>query len=83
MFHLRGAAYVMACEPFEFIRQAEFLESIYRTGVDFRRIGWQALDPDEHGLFSFVHCHGVLYHEVHPIRMLQALRRMLAPGAPR
>ena len=80
MFNLRGAGYVLACEPFEFQEQALFLESIYRTGIDFRQIGWQQLDPAEHGSFDLIHCHGVLYHEPHPMAMLLALRRMLAPG---
>jgi SAM-dependent methyltransferase len=80
MFHLRGASHVLACEPFEFIEQALFLESIYRTGVDFQRLGWQDLDPAEHGQFDLIHCHGVLYHEAHPMHMLQSLRRMLADG---
>jgi tRNA (mo5U34)-methyltransferase len=79
MFHLRGAAEILACEPFEFHEQAVFLESIYETGIDFQQIGWQQLDPDTHGTFDLIHCHGVLYHEPHPIAMLQALRRMLAP----
>jgi tRNA (mo5U34)-methyltransferase len=80
MFHLNGAEYVLACEPFEFHEQALFLESIYRTGIDFRRIGWQQLDPGELGSFDLVHCHGVLYHEAHPMLMLQRLRAMLADG---
>jgi SAM-dependent methyltransferase len=80
MFNLRGASYILACEPFEFHEQALFLESIYGTGIDFRRIGWQALDPEEHGTFDLIHCHGVLYHEPHPLAMLLALRRMLADG---
>jgi tRNA (mo5U34)-methyltransferase len=79
MFHLRGAAYILACEPFDFHRQALFLEELYRTGIDFRQIGWEQLDPDDHGRFDLVHCHGVLYHEPHPVRMLQRLREMLAP----
>lgn len=78
MFHLRGAEYVMACEPYQFIRQARFLEEIYRTGVDFREIGWQQLEPAEHGRFDYVHCHGVLYHEPHPLALLQRLRAMIA-----
>jgi tRNA (mo5U34)-methyltransferase len=78
MFHLRGAAYVLACEPFDFIEQARFLESIYRTGIDLQRIGWQQLDPGQHGTFDLIHCHGVLYHEAHPMHMLQTLRPMLA-----
>ncbi len=31
MFKLLGASEVLACEPFEFIHQARFLESIYRS----------------------------------------------------
>jgi SAM-dependent methyltransferase len=80
MFHLRGAEYVLACEPFEFIEQARFLERVYRTGIDFRRIGWQELDPATHGTFELVHCHGVLYHDLHPAALLQRLRPMLVPG---
>jgi 2-polyprenyl-3-methyl-5-hydroxy-6-metoxy-1,4-benzoquinol methylase/predicted O-methyltransferase YrrM len=79
MFKLRGAREVVACEPFEFIHQAQFLESIYATGVDFRQVGWQQLDPDVLGRFDFVHCHGVLYHEPDPMGMLLRLRSMLAP----
>ena len=78
MFKLRGAGEVVGCEPYEFVHQARFLESIYRTGVDFRQIGWQQLDPAELGHFDLLHCHGVLYHEPHPIALLQRLRAMLA-----
>ena len=78
MFHLRGASRTVACEPFAFIQQALFLESIFQTGIEFKRIGWQQLNPDALGRFDLIHCHGVLYHEAHPIAMLQALRRMLA-----
>ncbi|MHB2000813.1 MAG: DUF1698 domain-containing protein [Solirubrobacteraceae bacterium] len=79
MFKLRGASEIVACEPFEFVHQAKFLESIYETGVDFRQIGWQQLDPGEHGQFDFVHCHGVLYHEPNPLGLLLRLRSMLKP----
>jgi SAM-dependent methyltransferase len=80
MFHLRGPAYVLGCEPFEFIEQAKFLKSVYLTGVDFQRIGWQDLDPAQHGTFELVHCHGVLYHEIDPIGLLARLWEMTAPG---
>lgn len=80
MFHLRGAGYVLGCEPFEFVEQAMFLESVYRTGIDFQRIGWQELDPARQETFELVHCHGVLYHEVDPIGLLARLREMTAPG---
>ena len=80
MFRKRGAAEVLACEPFEFIEQARFLEEIYRTGVDFQPLLWESLDPATHGTFDLVHCHGVLYHDLHPMALLQKLRAMLAPG---
>ena len=80
MFKLRGAEYVLGCEPFEFIEQARFLESVYHSGVDFQPIGWQALDPERHGRFDVVHCHGVLYHELDPIGMLSRLHQMTADG---
>jgi len=80
MFRLRGADRVLACEPFEFFEQARFLESVYRSGVDFRRLGWQALDPAEHGVYDLVHCHGVLYHEPDPVGLVARLHEMTAPG---
>jgi SAM-dependent methyltransferase/predicted O-methyltransferase YrrM len=80
MFHALGANHVLACEPFEFIAQAQFLESIYCTGVRFERIGWQQLDPHVHGTFDLVHCNGLLYHEPNPLGLLQRLRLMLADG---
>jgi SAM-dependent methyltransferase len=78
MFKLLGADEVMACEPFAFIRQMEFLESVYRTGIQPCQMRWQELDPEVHGRFDLVHCHGVLYHEVHPMALLERLRVMLA-----
>jgi SAM-dependent methyltransferase/predicted O-methyltransferase YrrM len=80
MFHVRGAAEVLACEPFEFIAQAQFLESIYQTGVRFEPIGWQQLDPETHGTFDLIHCNGVLYHEPDPLGMLARFRALLADG---
>lgn len=80
MFNLRGAGEVLACEPFEFIEQARFLESLYGTGVDFQPIGWQELSAHEHGTFDVVHCHGVLYHEVDPLALLRRLREMTKAG---
>lgn len=78
MFKHRGAAEVMACEPFEFFHQMEFLESVYQSGITPTRIGWQQLEASAHGRFDLVHCHGVLYHEMHPMALLQRLWEMLA-----
>ena len=80
MFNRLGADHVLACEPFEFIEQALFLESIYKSGVDFQRMGWQDLDPAQHGTFDLVHCHGVLYHEPNPMGLLARLWHLTAPG---
>jgi SAM-dependent methyltransferase len=80
MFNLRRADYVLGCEPYGFIEQARFLESIYRTGVDLQKIGWQQLHPERHGVFELVHCNGVLYHERNPIELLEKLYEMTAPG---
>lgn len=79
MFHLHGADEVLGCEPHGFINQARFLEDVYATGVQFEQLGWQDLDPDRHGMFDLVHSHGLLYHEAHPIALLERLRAMVAP----
>jgi SAM-dependent methyltransferase len=80
MFKLLEGDEVVAVEPFGFIEQARFLESIYRSGVDLQQIGWQDLDPDRHGRFDMVHCHGVLYHELSPFALLERLYEMTEPG---
>jgi tRNA (mo5U34)-methyltransferase len=80
MFKLRGAEHVLGCEPWEFIEQARFLESIYESGVNLEQIGWQGLDPERHGSFDLVHCNGILYHERSPLELLAKLGKMTAPG---
>lgn len=77
MFRRRGAAEVVACEPGESLAQAEFLESLYRTGIVLKRISWQQLDPAEQGTFDLVHCNGLLHQQASPVALLQALRRMV------
>jgi SAM-dependent methyltransferase len=79
-FSQRNPDYLLACEPFAFIQQARFLEEIYRTGIELRQTGWQALSADIEGRFDLVHCHGVLYHEVDPVGLLEKLFEMTAPG---
>jgi SAM-dependent methyltransferase len=79
-FSLRNPDYVLACEPFAFIEQARFLESIYRTGVELRQTGWQWLDTEREGRFDLVHCHGVLYHECDPMGLLERLYEVTKPG---
>jgi SAM-dependent methyltransferase len=78
MFSRLGARAVVGVEPAEFVYQARFLESVYRRGVEFLALGWQDLDPEVHGTFDLVHCHGVLYHEREPLRLLERLRDLTA-----
>jgi SAM-dependent methyltransferase len=80
MFKLRGAEHVLGCEPWGFIEQARFLESIYESGVDLQQLGWQQLDPERHDRFDLVHCNGVLYHERNPLELLDSLFRLTEPG---
>jgi SAM-dependent methyltransferase len=79
-FNLRNPDYLLACEPFAFIEQARFLNSIYKADVELRQTGWQGLSADVEGHFDLVHCHGVLYHEVDPIGLLEKLFEMTTPG---
>jgi len=78
MFNLRGAGRIVACEPFEYHAQALFLQEVYGTSIDFQPIGWRDLDPERQGTFDIVHCNGVVYHDPHPLRLVQTLRSMLA-----
>ena len=73
-------AVTVGIDPGIFIEQAYFLNTIYRTPVRFEKAGWQDLDPQKHGLFDIVHCHGVLYHEQDPMLLLHQLLPMVKPG---
>jgi SAM-dependent methyltransferase len=79
-FSLRNPDHVLACEPCAFIEQARVLESFYETGVELRQTGWQWISPERDGRFDLVHCHGVLYHEVDPLGLLERLFEMTVPG---
>lgn len=79
-FNLLGPDYVLACEPFAFIEQARFLNEIYKTDIEIRQTGWQGLSADVEGQFDLTHCHGVLYHEVDPLGLLEKLFEMTTPG---
>jgi tRNA (mo5U34)-methyltransferase len=77
-FATRGAQYVLACDSSDAFRQAEFLESMYQSGVDFRRLKWEALDPLQHGTFDIIHCNNLLHRVLEPVALLQRLRSMTA-----
>jgi predicted O-methyltransferase YrrM len=83
MFRLLGADFVLAIERSHRLhRQAVFLESLYKAGIDFRQASWQDLRPEVQGRFDVIHCPGVANRELHPVLMLGRLRQMLdANGA--
>jgi tRNA (mo5U34)-methyltransferase len=80
MLRTLGAGHVLGVEPYGFHDQAVFLERLYATGVEFRRMGWQGLDPEVHGRFDLVHCGSLLLREPHVVRLLLRLREMTADG---
>ena len=41
---------------------------------------WETLDPERHGTFDIVHCHGLVHRVLEPITLLRRLRAMTAPG---
>ncbi len=81
-FAALGAAEVLGCEWTGAIEQARFLEGVYASGVTFAPLGWEELDPERHGTFDVVHCHGVLQRVAAPMNLLGRLWRMTAPGGP-
>ena len=75
-----GAEYVLAGEPSETMRQAELLESVYRSGAAFRRTGWEDLDGEQDGRFDLVLCVGLIHRVLDPIALLRKLHEMTGPG---
>lgn len=79
-FAARNADHVLACEPSEARRQANLVNSVLESGVEFRACGWESLDPERDGRFDLVHCDGLLHRVLEPMALLRALRAMTAPG---
>lgn len=77
-FAARGAEYVLASGRSDELRQAELLESVYQSGVEFRPAGWEALDPAREGSFDVVHCRGLLHRVLEPMTLLRTLRSLTA-----
>lgn len=78
---LRGPEQVVACEPRRsFHHQGLALERLYSSGVDFRPLGWEELDPRELGRFDLIHADGLLDGELRPVPALEHMRELLADG---
>lgn len=77
-----GAAEVIGIEPSPlFYYQALFLWSLYTCpNVRFLRTGWQGLKGSYLGTFDVINCLGIIYHEPHPMLLIETLFELLAPG---
>jgi tRNA (mo5U34)-methyltransferase len=77
-----GAAEVIGIEPIPlFYYQALFLWSMYTCpNVRFLKTGWQGIKDGYLGSFDVINCLGIIYHEPHPMLLLETLFDLLAPG---
>jgi tRNA (mo5U34)-methyltransferase len=77
-----GASEVVGIEPVSlFYSQALFLWSLYHCpNVRFFKTGWQGLKDSFLGTFDLINCTGIIYHEPHPMLLVEALFDLLAPG---
>lgn len=72
---------IIAIEPSPFYYQALFLWTLYNChNTRFIRCGWESLTPELVGTFDLINCQGILYHEYHPLALLQGLHRLIKPG---
>jgi tRNA (mo5U34)-methyltransferase len=79
-FAARGAEHVLACTAADVEQGAGLADSADKSRIEFRRSGWEGLDPVHDGKFDLVHCHGLLHRVLEPIALLRTLRRMTAPN---
>ncbi len=77
-----GPAEIIGIDPIPlFYYQALFLWSLYYCpNLRFVNIGWQHVKKSAFGAFDLLNCQGVLYHEPHPLLLIEALFDLLAPG---
>jgi hypothetical protein len=75
--NMRKPAYILSIEPSGFIYQAQFLNEVYGTKIDFQQTFWQDLDPKLNGSFDVVLNCGCLYHEYDFISMIKRTVELL------
>jgi len=72
---------IIGVEPSPFYYQALFLAAVYhRPQVRFCHAKWESVTKDILGTFDVINCQGILYHEKHPLLLLERLYDLLAPG---
>lgn len=72
--------YYLSIEPSGYYYQAEFLNSIYKTKIDFKQWFWQDIPQKLHGSFDLVLNCGCLYHEYDIISMIKKTTELLRMG---
>lgn len=75
--NMRNPAYILSIEPSGYIYQAQFLNEVYGTGIDFQQTMWQDLDPALDESFDIVLNCGCLYHEYDFISMIKRTVELL------
>ena len=79
--NLRRPRKYLAVDPNPVVHpQALFLNAHYGAGIDFQCLDWRELAPERHGVFDWVICIGLLYHEVSPMDLLAKMYEMTAVG---
>jgi SAM-dependent methyltransferase len=78
--NLKKPEYYLSIEPSGFHYQALFLNSIYKTEIDFKQLFWQDVSTELNGTFDVVLNCGCLYHEADFISMIKKTTDLLKVG---
>jgi SAM-dependent methyltransferase len=78
--NLKKPDYYLAIEPSGFHYQAEFLNSIYKTDIDFKQWFWQDLPGKYDSTFDLILNCGCLYHEYDFVSMIKRTAELLKVG---
>jgi 2-polyprenyl-3-methyl-5-hydroxy-6-metoxy-1,4-benzoquinol methylase len=75
--NMRKPAHILSIEPSGYIYQAQFLNEIYGTEIEFQQTTWQDLDHALDESFDVVLNCGCLYHEYDFISMIKRTVELL------
>jgi SAM-dependent methyltransferase len=78
--NLKNPEYYLAIEPSGYHYQAEFLNSIYKTKIDFKQWFWQDIPTEYKSTFDLVLNCGCLYHEYDFVSMIKRTTELLKVG---
>jgi SAM-dependent methyltransferase len=78
--NLKKPQYYLAIEPSGYFYQADFLNSIYNTNINFKQWFWQDIPEELNGTFDLVLNCGILYHEFDPVSLIKKTTDLLKHG---